>query len=191
MSNFNAKSQQSSFSNIYRNKTPTLVSGVSFWFSEGVSMKRLENYTGYTCKNGKVTAIKALAILSSSLPGWWAVELEPSYHFYLQPIIQQYCSSYYITTCTSTIHVFNSYSYSTLVAPSSLPSDLSCFTLHKNGSTCSNMFWGPQWCVVNQDSLGSRQACMKVARHALASDRSVVIDRCNVTAMGRLGMAVG
>jgi len=32
---------------------------------------------------------------------------------------------------------------------------------------------------------------MKVARHALASDRSVVIDRCNVTAMGRLGMAVG
>lgn len=39
----------------------------------------------------------------------------------------------------------------------------------------------PQWCVVNQDSLGSRQACMKVARHALASDRSVVIDRCNVT----------
>lgn len=39
----------------------------------------------------------------------------------------------------------------------------------------------PQWCVVNQDSLGSRQACMKVARHALASDRNVVIDRCNVT----------
>ena len=60
MSNFNAKSQQSSFSNIYRNKTPTLVSGVAFWFSEGVSMKRLESYTGYTCKNGEVTAIKGL-----------------------------------------------------------------------------------------------------------------------------------
>merc|ERR1719329_1077518 len=36
------------------------------------------------------------------------------------------------------------------------------------------------WMVVNQDTLGSRQACMKVTRDALKSPSGrVVIDRCN------------
>ena len=42
-----------------------------------------------------------------------------------------------------------------------------------------------KWCVVNQDTLGSRQACLKVARNALTrppNERGhIVIDRCNVT----------
>jgi len=37
------------------------------------------------------------------------------------------------------------------------------------------------WSVVNQDTLGSRQACMKMARACLKADNTcVVIDRCNV-----------
>ena len=41
------------------------------------------------------------------------------------------------------------------------------------------------WSVVNQDSLGSRQACMKAARQALRQQGRVVIDRCNVNAAQR------
>ncbi|CAK9021617.1 Transcription factor bHLH140 (Basic helix-loop-helix protein 140) (AtbHLH140) (bHLH 140) (Transcription factor EN 122) (bHLH transcription factor bHLH140) [Durusdinium trenchii] len=39
----------------------------------------------------------------------------------------------------------------------------------------------PDWTVVNQDTLGSRQACMKAVRVALARKRKVLVDRCNVT----------
>eukprot|EP00931_Biecheleriopsis_adriatica_P056724 TRINITY_DN33632_c0_g1_i1.p1 TRINITY_DN33632_c0_g1~~TRINITY_DN33632_c0_g1_i1.p1 ORF type:complete len:1533 (-),score=326.19 TRINITY_DN33632_c0_g1_i1:27-4625(-) len=42
------------------------------------------------------------------------------------------------------------------------------------------------WTVVNQDSLGSRQACMKAARAALKTRQGrVVIDRCNANAAQR------
>ena len=38
---------------------------------------------------------------------------------------------------------------------------------------------GPQWARVNQDELGSRQACEAECAAALAAGRSVVVDRCN------------
>lgn len=55
---------------------------------------------------------------------------------------------------------------------------------------------GSKWCVVNQDTLGSRQACLKVARNALTrppNERGhIVIDRCNVTgAVWGLGIGEG
>ena len=45
---------------------------------------------------------------------------------------------------------------------------------------------GGNWVVVNQDSLGSRQACMKEARAALRRPNGrIVIDRCNVNVAQR------
>ncbi|CAE8629243.1 unnamed protein product [Polarella glacialis] len=47
-------------------------------------------------------------------------------------------------------------------------------------STLASRFAEQGWEVVNQDSLGSRQACMKAARRALSRPQGrLVVDRCN------------
>ena len=46
-------------------------------------------------------------------------------------------------------------------------------------STASNVFHEAGWVIVNQDDLGSRGACEKAVYKALATQKRVVVDRCN------------
>eukprot|EP00746_Dinoflagellata_sp_MGD_P157889 gnl/MRDRNA2_/MRDRNA2_86338_c0_seq3.p1 gnl/MRDRNA2_/MRDRNA2_86338_c0~~gnl/MRDRNA2_/MRDRNA2_86338_c0_seq3.p1 ORF type:complete len:501 (-),score=106.28 gnl/MRDRNA2_/MRDRNA2_86338_c0_seq3:275-1777(-) len=48
-------------------------------------------------------------------------------------------------------------------------------------STLAGRLADENWESINQDTLGSRGACLSAARAALSEDRRVVIDRCNVS----------
>mmetsp|Transcript_277 Transcript_277/g.751 ORF Transcript_277/g.751 Transcript_277/m.751 type:complete len:193 (-) Transcript_277:23-601(-) len=46
-------------------------------------------------------------------------------------------------------------------------------------STCAELFAQRGWTVVNQDALGTRKRCERVAAAALDAGERVVVDRCN------------
>lgn len=53
-------------------------------------------------------------------------------------------------------------------------------------STLAQLFQQQGWVVINQDQLGDRKACEAACWQALSAGQSVVIDRCNHSAMQRL-----
>lgn len=52
-------------------------------------------------------------------------------------------------------------------------------------STLAERFRGMSWCVINQDTLGDRRACVAAARSALGARQYIVIDRCNISRLQR------